>query len=84
MDKREGITNFRQKFSVSQCRRKTWRNPSVLKRNYRDDNSHANEGGITVLSDFVCQTVPKNFVGRTLVFQKSTGSENKEWIGSCV
>ena len=59
MDKREGITFFRQKFSVSQCRRKTWRNPSVLKRNYRDDNSHANEGGITVLSMLLSDSTEK-------------------------
>ena len=76
MDKRAGVTFFRRKFSISQRRKKTWRNPSVLKRNPRNENFHAQEGFHHILSDFFFQTVPKNFLVGTLVFQKSSGSEN--------
>ena len=48
----------------------------MLKRNPRNENFHAQEGFHHILSDFFCQTVPKNFLVGTLVFQKSSGSEN--------
>ena len=69
MEKSEDITFFRRKFFVSQCRKKTWRNPSVLKRNSRDDNFHANEGGITVFLMLLSDSTEKNRRSRHCVSQ---------------
>ena len=61
MDKRAGVTFFRRNFFVSQCRKKIWRNPSVLKRNPPNENFHAKEGGHHILSDIFLTNCTEKF-----------------------
>ena len=75
-----GITFFRRKFFVSQCRKTSWGNSFVFQK-ISDmekimDKRGGGGGGITIpRRKIFCLTLPKNFVGHPSLFDKISGIE---------
>ena len=72
-----GITFFRRKFFVPQCRELSLENPTVFVKSFGFKKFYVREGGYHVFpSESFGPTVPKNLVGIPSMFQKLGGIEN--------
>ena len=70
-----GITFFRRKFFVSQCRKISWASLQSFRKFGVSKNFMHNRGYHVFPSKIFCLTVPKNFVGIPSIFQKIWGIE---------
>ena len=73
MDKRGDSKNFRQKFFVSQCRKLLHGKILVfhyfrLSRNFKDKRGYKD-----FRSNFLCLSVPKNFIGESFTVSLNSG-----------
>ena len=75
MHEKGGITFFRRKFFVSQCRKLLWASLQCLRKLGVSKNFMHNRGYHKFPSKIFCLTVPKNFVGIPSIFQKIWGIE---------
>ena len=75
--KRRGITFFRRKILVSQCRKISWASLQCFRKFGVSKNFMHNRGYDVFPSKIFCLTVPRNFIGEPFcaVFQKISGSE---------
>ena len=71
-----GITFFRRKFLVSQCRKFSWASLQCFRKFGVSKNFMHNRGYHVFPSKIFGLTVPKNFVGMPSMFQKIWGIEN--------
>ena len=70
-----GITIFRRKFFVSQCRKISWASLQCFRKFGVSKNFMHNRGYHNFPSKIFCLTVQKNFVGILSMFQKIWGIE---------
>ena len=70
-----GITIFRRKFFVSQCRKISWASLQCFRKLGVSKNFMHNRGYHNFPSKIFCLTVQKNFVGILSMFQKTWGIE---------
>ena len=70
-----GVTIFRRKFFVSQCRKILWASVQCFRKFGVSKNFMLNRGYHNFPSKIFCLTVPKNFVGIRSMFQKIWGIE---------
>ena len=70
-----GITIFRRKFFVSQCRKISWASLQCLRKFGVSKNFMHNRGYHNFPSKIFCLTVPKNFVGIPSMSPKIWGIE---------
>ena len=71
-----GITIFRRKFFVSQCRKISWASFQCFRKFGVSKNFKHNRGYHNFPSKIFCLTVQKNFVGILSMFQKFEVSKN--------
>ena len=75
MDEKGGITFFRRKVLVSQCRKISWASLQCFRKFGVSKNFMHTRGYHVFPSKIFCLTVPKNFVGIRSMFQKIWGIE---------
>ena len=75
MDEKGGITFFRRKFFVSQCRKISWASLQCLRKFGVSKNFMDNRGYQDFPSKIFCLTVPKIFVGEPLSVSLISGIE---------
>ena len=76
MDEKGGITFFRLKILVSQCRKISWASLQCFRKFEVSKNFMHNRGYHNFPSKIFCLTVPKNFVGMPSMSEKIWGIEN--------
>ena len=84
LDEGLGVSRFSVGYCfVSQCRKKSYENPSVFQRISSIEKLYAEEGVIAIFLKLFCLTVPKNFVEEPLCvsenFCLAKIMDKKEW-----